>query len=381
MKVILIGRPEAAINGGGDKVQILKTQEYLKRIGIAADVSFNPSVSLSGYDLAHLFTLDTWDAYKQVKKRNLPYAISPIFWDSREMIYEQRKNASRIRKIYYEYERRMLIKSAADILLSLKKFVALTLESPSHIRNAYIAARNYPKYRLSDANEMRKEIVANACIALPNAEMEMRCLEGCLGIKKRYRVIPNAADKLFAKATRQKYGNPMNGMNDYVLCVAAVFSFRKNQINLLRATRDLDINVVLVGNARSATEKKYLNECQRIGNKKVSFLPQLNQADLMNLYAWAKVHVLPSWYETPGLVSLEAALSGCSIVTTNRGTAKEYLGDLAWYCSPNSVESIRAAVLNAYEGGSEPTLKRKILGAYVWEITAEETKKAYELIC
>ena len=62
------------------------------------------------------------------------------------------------------------------------------------------------------------------------------------------------------------------------------------------------------------------------------------------LYRSARVHVLPSWFETTGLVSLEAGLCRCDVREHNRGHAREYLGDFAWYCDPADPASICSAV-------------------------------------
>ena len=43
---------------------------------------------------------------------------------------------------------------------------------------------------------------------------------------------------------------------------------------------------------------------------------------------------LPSWFETPGLAALEAALAGCSVVITPFGSTREYFGDLVEYARP-----------------------------------------------
>ncbi|MBK7308934.1 MAG: glycosyltransferase [Chitinophagaceae bacterium] len=51
----------------------------------------------------------------------------------------------------------------------------------------------------------------------------------------------------------------------------------------------------------------------------IVFAGRLTQTALANYYARARVHVLPSWFETCGLSSLEAAAMGCNIVITARG--------------------------------------------------------------
>ena len=92
------------------------------------------------------------------------------------------------------------------------------------------------------------------------------------------------------------------------------------------------------------------------------------------------MHATPSLFETTGLVSLEAALGGCNVVTTSRGHAREYLGDLAWYCDPGDTSSIRRAVLAAYEAPIQDTLSKHVLDNFTWDHTARATLAGYRLL-
>jgi glycosyltransferase involved in cell wall biosynthesis len=60
------------------------------------------------------------------------------------------------------------------------------------------------------------------------------------------------------------------------------------------------------------------------------------------------VHVLASWFETTGLVSLEAAMMDCNVVVTKKGDTVEYFSDMAYYCEPDDINSIRNAIEKAY---------------------------------
>ncbi|MNL46427.1 hypothetical protein D3C87_1691360 [compost metagenome] len=89
---------------------------------------------------------------------------------------------------------------------------------------------------------------------------------------------------------------------------------------------------------------------------------------------------MPSWFETTGLSSLEAAIMDCNIVVTRKGDTEEYFQDLAFYCEPDNVSSIKNAVIKAFNEPCRDSLKELILKEYVWEKTAEETLKAYNLV-
>ena len=90
--------------------------------------------------------------------------------------------------------------------------------------------------------------------------------------------------------------------------------------------------------------------------------------------------MLPSWRETPGLVSLEAAAAGCRIVSTAIGSAREYFGDLAWYCDPCNPGSIRQAVLQALAAPATAALRQRVLERFTWEVAAQNTLEAYSKV-
>ena len=106
----------------------------------------------------------------------------------------------------------------------------------------------------------------------------------------------------------------------------------------------------------------------------------MNSESLASAYHAAKVHALPSWFETPGLVNLEAGLAECNIVATDKGSTKEYLLDYAWYCDPASTTSIRRAVLDAFSAKKSPDLRKFILANFSWEQAAEKTLRVYERV-
>ncbi len=89
--------------------------------------------------------------------------------------------------------------------------------------------------------------------------------------------------------------------------------------------------------------------------------------------------MLPSWLETPGLSSLEAAAAGCTLVVSDRGLTREYFGDQAWYCDPRSFDSIREAVLAAYAAPRGRGCCARMRERYTWERAAEKTLEGYQL--
>jgi len=109
----------------------------------------------------------------------------------------------------------------------------------------------------------------------------------------------------------------------------------------------------------------------------VTFHHHADNRQIAQLYRSAQVHVLASKFETTGLVSLEAALCGCTIVSTSRGYASEYLGADALYCDPRHPRSIRQAVEQTLRTPSSERLRTRILENFTWRHVAQATLAAY----
>jgi glycosyltransferase involved in cell wall biosynthesis len=167
------------------------------------------------------------------------------------------------------------------------------------------------------------------------------------------------------------------GLRDFVLEVARIQE-AKNQLGLIEALYDLPVPIVFVGQP-SPYETEYADRCYELGKARgnVYFVGTKSPQELAGIYALAGVHVLPSWRETPGLASLEAAAAGCRVVTTGVGSAREYFTDLVWYCDPRNPMTIRRAVTHALETPPSDELRRRVLDRYTWDMAAKATLEAY----
>jgi len=80
---------------------------------------------------------------------------------------------------------------------------------------------------------------------------------------------------------------------------------------------------------------------------------------------------------------MEAALAGCAIVVGNQGAEREYFGEFAYYCNPADIDSVREAVLAAWEdrdAARREAFREYILKRYTWSETARVTAEAYEQV-
>ena len=153
----------------------------------------------------------------------------------------------------------------------------------------------------------------------------------------------------------------------------------KNQLSLISALKGAGIPLVLVGGLNPAHRsycRRVLSEVEK--EKHFFYIEPLAGEMLKSAYAAAKVHVLPSWFETVGLTSLEAGLAGCNIVSTDRGYAHDYLDEYAWYCDPSKGASIRNAVMAAYAAPKCEKLKDHIKRTLNMEKICEDLIDVYQ---
>jgi glycosyltransferase involved in cell wall biosynthesis len=187
-------------------------------------------------------------------------------------------------------------------------------------------------------------------------------------------IIPDLFEDLFVQAN--DFLAAYN-CRDFVLEVARI-EVAKNQLGLIEALFNIPVPIVLIGKP-SPYESEYVARCQERARERgnVFFIEHIPYEKLPGAYAAASVHALPSWRETPGLTSLEAAAAGCKVVSTSLGCAQEYFGELAWYCHPADLSSISQAVIAALNTPSTTTLRQRVLEEFTWQQAAKVTYQAY----
>jgi glycosyltransferase involved in cell wall biosynthesis len=139
--------------------------------------------------------------------------------------------------------------------------------------------------------------------------------------------------------------------------------------------------MVLAGEAPPGFEG-YEAQCRRAADDRAIWLGRLEHDDplLASAYAAARVFALPSWFETPGLAALEAALAGCSVVVTPYGSTREYFGDLVEYARPDRPGEIGRALAKCWENGPDPDLAWRVESRYLWPRVARMIAEVYDAV-
>jgi glycosyltransferase involved in cell wall biosynthesis/Flp pilus assembly protein TadD len=350
LKVLLCNRPSTFTQRGGDTVVIEKLMAEISKYPVDITLNLEGTISPVGFDIVHIFNFalpDMVEYYaRQAKQAGVPYVVTTLLEDVPNFHFQSH-------------------------------FVASALQEYQRVgQNKVWWNQNRPDYRsVEKAPAFQNTYAAQHATALyPNGATEAHTLQKTYGVSSNIKEIKLGYELgLEGDAERffKKYG-----VKHFALCVGRIES-RKNQLMLLKALEDEDITVVLAGGGFTY-QPEYAKSVEQFKRKgKTVILSKLSDQDLADAYAAAKVHVLPSWYELPGLVSLEAAYYGCNIVATRQGTAYDYLGEFAFYCDPGDEDSIRSAVIAAYYAPVNPNLKEKVM-TYSWKEMAEKTFASYK---
>jgi glycosyltransferase involved in cell wall biosynthesis len=356
LKLLFCVRPNLWSLPGGDATQILRTRAALEELGVAVTLWTEPQAPARGsFDLAHLFHLTRLDTFVQAQglaQIGLPFVLSTIYWPTGE--FERRGYIGALRLLHTA-----LSDGPADI-------------AKNGIR-AMLAEGEWRWAMLPEAmlpfEQRIRFLIERALLLLPNSKAEGAVLEE-LGAT-RVSPIVNASDLPPSRPVAPKAQLPQR----YLLCVGRIEP-RKNQLALAEALGNSKLPLVFVGDA-GPMHRDYYRRLKKAAGPDVRFLPSHPRDQLFSMYAGAQAHIAPAWYETPGLVSLEAGAAGTRVVSTDRGSTREYFGDDAFYLDPGDPASIRDAVERALSSPRTPALRERILRDFTWQRAAEQTLEAY----
>ncbi len=182
---------------------------------------------------------------------------------------------------------------------------------------------------------------------------------------------------------RQTYG--ING--DYILSVGSIQP-RKNLTRLLSAYERLRQTrpegslpqLVLVGK-RGWLYRETLKTIEEFGTGVIvtGYVPE---TDLPALYSGALCFVYPSFFEGFGLPPLEAMKCGTPVITGDRTSLPEVVGDAGVLVNPFDIEAIAAAISSLIDDSSLCSrLRIKSLNrarTFDWRETAKRTLEVYK---
>jgi glycosyltransferase involved in cell wall biosynthesis len=343
-RAVVYHAPSTAFQSpGGGENQLVQTGRYLEARGVSIRpfVPWTDRIDRAG--LLHLFGMsrEGLQLARVARAKGIPVALSPICW----------------------IEPRAMAALATDRLGRWANRAKWRLKA---------LAPRFPTWR--------RDLLRSADVILPNSVAEGEQLVRWFGADpEKIRPVPNGVEERFARADPSAFRS-IHGPSDFILYVGRIEP-RKNVLGLVEGVRRTGLPLVVIGDALPGYEA-YAADCKRAGAGFTRWLPRVDHDDplLESAYAAARVLALPSWFETPGLVALEAALAGTAVVVTPHGCTREYFGDRVGYARPDRPLEIARALEAAWNDGPDPGLSSHVEKHYPWSEVARLTAEAYEQV-
>lgn len=351
LKVLMQNRPNAVSQPGGDTVVMQQIAAGLRSRGITVDIDLNGQARVEQYDLAHLFNFATpqiTEAYaRRCVSAGRPFVVTTMYEDL-PVFYHQ------MVVLFQAFQKYLSQGQPQNQWNELIRDVR-TCAPSSRWENSWTAS--HAEALIVTGKEEQRTILRD----YPAAKRVETYRLGC-------EVTPHAdGGEAFRRET---------GLSEFILCVGRLET-RKNQLMLLKALEDSDIPLVFATGGFTY-QPEYEAACRQFRRAgKTVFLGRLSPELLASAYQAARVHALPSWYELPGIVSLEAARHGTNVVVTDYGTARDYFGNKAFYCEPDDAEGIYNALVAAYFSPKKVGLS-EVVETCTWKNAADRILAIYE---
>lgn len=370
MNIGFVTRLDAFIHRGGDTVQLEKLAGELRAMGHRVNVHTGMRFPLQrAWDVVHVFNLQRpGETAAQVERgaRHAPVVLSPIYGNTSAL---DARGRSRLRS--------MLVRTIPDGIIELGKQARRVMHGLGEVETVSPLLRHRPA-------TLRRRVLDQCSGVYPNSRWEADGLRPLMapGHHGHLEVVANGVDigLLDRGSTADAFRARWKIDFDRFVVSVARFDERKNNLGLIRAALEADVPCVLIGNP-APLHVEYFHQCQREASRSPSIrilCEALSQEELTGAYRAAHAHALPSWLETPGLVSLEAGLCGANLVLGECPPVREYFAERAWYCAPGDIASIASALRGAH--GSDRNLHGLddfIARRFSWRQVAEAQLACY----
>lgn len=200
---------------------------------------------------------------------------------------------------------------------------------------------------------------------------------------KKVIYIPNGVEKYFLKNIKLKKRNQ-------ILTVARLHP-QKNLVNLVKAFNIVlneypNYKLVIAGDGPQRIELLNLVNGLKL-KKKINFLGEVNNRQLIKFYSESKLFVLPSFYEGQPLSLLEALASRLPVIGARTGDIPFLIKDsINGYLinkptDPTEIAIvIKKALKNKNLGKLSAKLHDLVRNKFTWDIAARQTFQIYEKV-
>lgn len=352
LRVLMQTRPTVFTQRGGDTIVLERLSQGLQKQGIFVTVDPGGTQDPRSYDLVHLYNFATPTLTHQQAAgacgAGVPFVVTTLYEDIPQFHTQSHYAADKL----MDYVSRG--QPAGSWMLSLQELS-----------------------RVPQAGRFQvDQIAATAAALMPNGKGEALALKR--DFPKARKIMEVHVGSEIGACVGPELFERTYGLRDFVFCVGRLES-RKNQLMLLKALEHSDLPVVLAAGAFSY-QPEYEEAIRAFKRKgRTVILRHVDAEMLSSAYSACRVHVLPSWYELPGLVSLEAAAHNKNIVVTRTGTTADYVGDKGFYCLPWDSDSIHAAVMAAFYAPVREGMV-EMAHSFSWDNSVRETLQVYKSV-
>lgn len=217
------------------------------------------------------------------------------------------------------------------------------------------------------------EIIELSDMFVVETEMEKRFLIRHFKAKEsKILVVGNGARDY--STTSKKIFDIIGNDKKYVLQVGR-FDENKNQLRVIQALKETNINVVFIGGP-DINNTLYYDKCiaEAEGYRNIYFLGWIKNSDplLASAYANAKVIVCASFSETFGLTIIEGAIAGALPVLSKKLAIleDEHFKDCITF-DPSNNESIRNSIITGMNITNDERFSEKIKSDFSWDNIAK----------
>jgi glycosyltransferase involved in cell wall biosynthesis len=338
MRVAVLSYPTLFQTFGGLKMKIGRTVDALNKRGIEAKLIDTVHDCFRDYDLVHLFAPYNGNhrIVEQAKADGLPVVISTIL--NPPFSKRDGRRANLLSRVVGKLTNWTVTTSYQQVV------TALTL--------------------------------ADHLIALGG--IERRMLIDSYGMPEhKTSIIYNGIGEEFFCATSAAFESAYSIPHPFVLHTG-LMGDTKNQLGLVRALKDENVNIVLIGYSNQGSED-YLQACKREGGDRVHYLGELPHGELLaSAYAAADIVAVPSRHEGMPNSILEALASDKPVVLTNNHTIDFEL-PTAVAAEVNSYDdrAIHDAVMRLLNHPPAPGQARSVVASLSWPAVAEKLETIY----
>ncbi|MEO7425509.1 MAG: glycosyltransferase family 4 protein [Fibrobacteria bacterium] len=363
LKILMRNRSDTFTRPGGDTVLLEGLREGLRALGHTVDVDTGSALDARHYDIVHLFnlTLPDWIAphARDAAGKGVPFVIHALQEDWPRFLNRALATAVVLEKYVAAGQPRARLESSLALLKECPAAAMPLCADAAKAAAILCTGREEAATVLRDYPSARTRIVPLAAGSSPERDGK-GIDEGLQG---------GNAEEDFRKVF---------GLDEFILCVGRLEP-RKNQLMLLAALEESEVTVVFADGGFSYAPE-YAEACRKFSRRgRTVFTGRLASPLLRSAYRSAKVSCLPSWYELPGLATLESALWGRQVVTTDYGTIRDYLGESCLYAEPDDVRGLAEKISEAWDRDSGPgdAGLHARAAAFRWERTVAATEAAY----